>query len=276
MLRPAQGKKQVRNGKFPPARFPGAAPARAGAATPGDDFHPVGRAGGRDALTENPAGIPRTRRVSRNETRGCARRTLSRSFPPQTPSDDASGPSETASGGSDGALSSSEGARRRAEGGSGPSDGESRRSEGELCPFLRRPRAGRRRPRGWIDGRAAGRGVPMGWGRGPRSAGRRPGGGARRRMEFIVVISAGVDHTMAMNSWPRRWFHGLQVLGCLGVICGQGAAASRVFGGTSHDHRFSHIMVAGAAPNCNVVAGNASSNPNIREARTWQNFNVTQ
>ncbi len=102
---------------------------------------------------------------------------------------------------------------------------------------------------------------------------------------LVLISPSGVVHQLSHFYWNVRWqarflpssFTNLAAAWTINVNPGgQGAAASRVFGGTSHDHRFSHIMVSGAAPNCNVVAGSASSNPNIREARSWQNFNVAQ
>ena len=102
---------------------------------------------------------------------------------------------------------------------------------------------------------------------------------------LVLNSPAGVVHQLAHFYWNVRWqarflpssFTNLAAPWSIHAIAGgQGAAASRVFSGTSNDRRFNHVMVAGGAPNCNVVAGNASTNPNIREARTWQNFNVTQ
>lgn len=102
---------------------------------------------------------------------------------------------------------------------------------------------------------------------------------------LVLISPTGAIHQLSHFYWNVRWqgrflpsnFANLAAAWTINVNGGgQGAAVSMVFGGASHDHRFSNIMVAGAAPNCNVVAGNASNNPNVQEARIWQNFDVTR
>lgn len=102
---------------------------------------------------------------------------------------------------------------------------------------------------------------------------------------LVLISPTGVIQQLSHFYWNVRWQgrflpSNFANLGAAWTIHttpgGQGAAASRVFGGSSNDSRFRNVITAAAAPHCNLVAANASGNPNLREARTWQNFNVTQ
>jgi hypothetical protein len=55
---------------------------------------------------------------------------------------------------------------------------------------------------------------------------------------------------------------------------GNGAHVSNVFDGGPTDRRFTGIITAPGAPNCNVTARNAEKAPNTRESRVWENFRV--
>ena len=102
---------------------------------------------------------------------------------------------------------------------------------------------------------------------------------------LVLISPTGTVHQLSHFYWNVRWqarflpsnFANLGAAWTINPMPGgQGAAASRVFGGSSDDSRFRRVITAGAAPHCNLVAANASNSPNLREARTWQNFDVTR
>lgn len=52
------------------------------------------------------------------------------------------------------------------------------------------------------------------------------------------------------------------------------AHVSRIYDGGPTGTKFSSIITAAAAPNCNAVANAEATTPNVRESRKWQNFDV--
>jgi hypothetical protein len=55
---------------------------------------------------------------------------------------------------------------------------------------------------------------------------------------------------------------------------GNCANISRIFDGGPSDRRFTNIITAAGAPNCNVTATQAARAPNSQESRVWSNFDV--
>ena len=55
---------------------------------------------------------------------------------------------------------------------------------------------------------------------------------------------------------------------------GIGAHVSRVFTGAVSDRRFTGVLTAPQSSSCNDVFAAATANPNIRESRIWDNFDV--
>ncbi|HLJ90273.1 MAG TPA: hypothetical protein VKZ53_25910 [Candidatus Angelobacter sp.] len=57
---------------------------------------------------------------------------------------------------------------------------------------------------------------------------------------------------------------------------GNMANVSHVHDGGTSDRKFSGLITAATAPNCNQVATNEANNANVRESRRWENFLVTR
>lgn len=104
---------------------------------------------------------------------------------------------------------------------------------------------------------------------------------------ILVLISPSKHiHQLAHFYWNVRWqgtflptnFSNLAANWQISVNGrGQGAAASPVYQGSSNDRRFNHVIVATpTAPHCNGIAASAATNPNIRQSRVWDNFDVTR
>ena len=60
------------------------------------------------------------------------------------------------------------------------------------------------------------------------------------------------------------------------LVPGANAAnVGHVIDGAPTDRRFTGLLTSLQTSNCNAVAASASTSPNKREAKTWQNFAVT-
>lgn len=100
---------------------------------------------------------------------------------------------------------------------------------------------------------------------------------------FVVRDPAGVFHQLCHLYWNMHWQYRFTAsafppttgsLTAAPVAGGVGGNVSRVFGGAATDKRFAGVLTSAQTSSCNVVAGNASSNPNVRESRVWDNFDV--
>jgi hypothetical protein len=61
-----------------------------------------------------------------------------------------------------------------------------------------------------------------------------------------------------------------------GGLFGNTANVSSVFDGGPTEAKFTNIITAAAAPNCNTTATQAANAPNARESRIWDNFSVVR
>ncbi|WP_031497312.1 hypothetical protein [Bryobacter aggregatus] len=96
---------------------------------------------------------------------------------------------------------------------------------------------------------------------------------------FLVRDPAGKFHQLKHLYWNMHWQYRFSPtaagsLTATAIPGGVSANVSRVFTGPSTDHRFANVLTSPQANSCNQVAAQASTNPNVRESRVWDNFDV--
>jgi hypothetical protein len=109
---------------------------------------------------------------------------------------------------------------------------------------------------------------------------------AQLEFHFCTVLTlispTGTFHHLKHIYWNVHWQarftppHGPAPWGVHLVGQGMSAAVGHVNDGAPHDRRFVGVLTANGAPNCNLVAANASQHPIIRPSNRWENFDVTR
>ncbi len=113
---------------------------------------------------------------------------------------------------------------------------------------------------------------------------------AQLEFHFCTVLSlrnpAGVFQHLKHFYWNVHWqarfepsnFGNLAapwvITRAAGALGNKANVSHHVADGAPNDRRFTPIMTAPAAPNCNATATHAATAPNFRESRVWDNFDV--
>jgi hypothetical protein len=100
---------------------------------------------------------------------------------------------------------------------------------------------------------------------------------------LVVRDPAGNFHQLKHFYWNMHWQYRFTPtafppsgpsLTVTPITAGIGGNVSRVFSGAATDRRFAGVLTSAQTNSCNVVANNASTSPNVRESRVWDNFDV--
>ena len=109
-------------------------------------------------------------------------------------------------------------------------------------------------------------------------------------LHFCTVLSllspAGVFQHLKSVYWNVQWqgrflpgnFGNLQAQWSIHAAPGNEnrAHVSRIIDGPPTDTRFTSIMTAPGAPNCNLLTLNSHLHPNVQQSATWKDFDVTK
>lgn len=100
---------------------------------------------------------------------------------------------------------------------------------------------------------------------------------------LVVRNPAGNFQQLMHFYWNMHWQYrftatafppGAGTLNAAAVAGGVAGNVSRIFSGAATDRRFAGVLTSAQGGSCNVVAGAAATNPNVRESRVWDNFDV--